>query len=231
MFLTLPPLGDPDGECNASGQCVSLSPSTPTQTVQGTLGGIKLIKDQLANKQIPKPNDGKDKDLKDVVKKVQGALKDVNKTPPDTDGAIKDLSKASEELNCDKMPVSDTKKDLCNSLVDAMIKLLNTMHSTPPAAGSNIFIDPLSTVLASARDKLNAPSTLKKKGLGKAAKELKDAEKKLTKNDLQGAIEELTKASNALKCDNGPGLEQTLQGICDAIVDSKLAVATKMIIP
>ena len=181
-------------------------------------------------------------DAKDDIKK---ALDDANKSPPNIDGAIKDLSKAADDLKCDEPQTpafSPEKEDLCNLIADTIIKLAAPLHTQSifVASPPNAFIA-LPDAESKLQDDLAAikagilisglKTTLTEGEVEDAIKEVEDAWDEFNIGNNANAIEKLTKASDDLSCDQGPGLEKTRQDVCNLIIDSIVAVADDMKLP
>ena len=187
----------------------------------------------------------KDFDVQGAIKDVNDALKDINKSPANINGGIKDLSKAADELKCNEPPVFDSKKTLCNSIADTIIKTMSPLHT------QSIFVTlPVATAaLDDAEQKLQddlaaitngilisgLKTTLTKGEVEDAIKEVEDARDEFNNgsnpSDPPKAIEKLTKASDDLSCDRGPGLEKTRQDVCNLILESLVAVVNDMKLP
>ena len=186
-------------------------------------------------------------DFEDAKDEIKKALDDANKSPPNIDGAIKDLSKAADDLKCDEPQppqFSAGKKDLCNLIADTIIRLAAPLHT------QSIFVAPLPDAYASSalpatetklQDDLAAikagilisglKTTLTEGEVDDAIKEVEDAQDEFNIGNNAKAIEKLTKASDDLSCDQGPGLEKTRQDVCNLIIDSIVVVADDMKLP
>ena len=221
----------------------STAPSEEPSTAPSTAPAAAVIQATLGSFQnTPLPADVGKGDFGDAKDEIKKALDDANKSPPNIDGAIKDLSKAAEEIKCDEPQppsFSDAKKDLCNLIANTIIKLAAPLHT------QSIFVAPLrdaSSALPTAETKLQAhlaaikdgilisglKTTLTEGEVEDAIKEVEDARDEFNIGNNAKAIEKLTKASDDLSCDQGPGLEKTRQDVCNLIIDSIVAVANDM---
>ena len=175
-------------------------------------------------------------DAKDDIKK---ALDDANNSPPNIDGAIKDLSKAADDLKCDEP--QPPLFYLCNLIADTIIKMMSPLHTQSIFVTLPVASVALPTTETKLQDDLAAikagilisglKTTLTEGEVEDAIKEVEDARDEFNIGNNAKAIEKLTKASDDLSCDQGPGLEKTRQDVCNLILESIVAVANDMKLP